>query len=124
MTLKNSKRKSWKFFVVIFLLGLFYFIWIRLSGPAIPCLFRSLTGWQCPGCGITTMILCLADLDFRGAYQANPFLFITGPFLITELFYYMYLYHCDRKLPGWNHIMVTVYAAALIIFGIGRNFFS
>lgn len=68
-------------------LGTAYYIWLRLTGLAIPCVFRMITGWKCPGCGITTLILCIAKFDFAGAFQANPFLFVTGPALLLEIGY-------------------------------------
>ena len=36
------------------------------------CLFRGLTGWPCPGCGITTSLLALARGDVQASWSANP----------------------------------------------------
>ena len=36
------------------------------------CVFRSLTGVPCPGCGVTHAILLALALDIRGSLLANP----------------------------------------------------
>lgn len=102
-------------------LGIGYFLWLKLTGLAIPCLFRKITGWLCPGCGITTLLLSLAAFDFTGAYQANPFLFLTGPLILAELGYYFFLQLRRKKLPAWNNTLLIIYCCALCLFGVMRN---
>lgn len=36
------------------------------------CIFRSLTGLPCPGCGVTHAILLALSFDIRGSLAANP----------------------------------------------------
>ena len=45
---------------------------IKLTGRGIPCIFRIITGLKCPGCGNTTAVLALLELDFMCALAANP----------------------------------------------------
>ena len=104
-------QKTTKTWVGILGAGTAYYIWLKAGGMAIPCIFRKITGWKCPGCGITTMIWNMAELDFVTAYQANPFLFLTWPLLLAEI---IYLIVCNEWLAG-------IYACALVIFGIVRN---
>lgn len=101
--------------------GAVYYVWVRFTGLAIPCMFRKVTGLLCPGCGITTLILCLGEGNMEGAYHANPFLFVTGPVLIVELIYVFILYGKGKQIPKWNNVLITVYAAALCLFGVWRN---
>lgn len=114
-------KKTTKKLVVIFGMGIAYYLWLRAGGIAIPCIFRSITGWKCPGCGITTMIWNILELDFISAYQANPFLFLTAPLLVAEIVYVIVLSYQKRRLPRWNEYLAGIYAIALVIFGIVRN---
>lgn len=46
---------------------------------SIPCLWKSLFSFNCPGCGLTTASVKLTGLDVVGAYQANPLIFAVVP---------------------------------------------
>lgn len=115
------KRNNGMLFVVLGL-GLLYAVWLLLSGPGIPCPFRKVTGWLCPGCGITTLILCLLKLDFTGAFAANPFLFVTGPFLAAGFLYIEWKKQKGKPQGKWIELLFFIYGIFLCIFGILRNF--
>lgn len=55
----------------------------------IPCIWKSIFGFQCPGCGLTTAFIDLLKLDFKGAYGSNRLIYIVAPavlyFIITDL---------------------------------------
>ncbi|MBR5316187.1 MAG: DUF2752 domain-containing protein [Firmicutes bacterium] len=106
---------------IVLLAGVLYYIWVRMTELKIPCLFRTVTGLMCPGCGITTMIMYMGQLRWLEAYEANPFLFITMPFLLLELGYVFYLDQKGKKHPKWNQILLVGYIVLLILFGIARN---
>ena len=57
-------------------IGILYYIFIRVTGLAIPCIFRKITGFLCPGCGITRAILAAVRLDLAKAFAYNQFIFI------------------------------------------------
>lgn len=45
----------------------------NLAGnPFPPCLFRTLTGFYCPGCGMTRALHALVHLDLVTALRMNP----------------------------------------------------
>lgn len=117
--MKTSKR----FLPILIVLGLggLYFIWLKLTGWAIPCMFYKISGYRCPGCGVTGLIYHVIHLEFLEAYRANPFLFVTGPLLLAEIFYSSYRSFKGKKLSKWNEIAVVVYAVALCVFGVVRN---
>ena len=46
----------------------------------IPCLWKSIFRFQCPGCGLTTAFISLLELDLRKAYESNRLIFIIVPF--------------------------------------------
>ena len=107
--------------LTLLFVGVLYYIWIINTGICIPCIFRLITGYKCPGCGVTTMIVSLSRLNFKGAFIANSFLFITGPFVIAEIIYSMIKNNRNEKMPRWNTVVLYIYIAFLLIFGILRN---
>ena len=59
----SHKTRLLKTGAVLLCAGLFYGYVLLPRGIVIPCLFYRITGWRCPGCGITN--LCLAMLHGR-----------------------------------------------------------
>ena len=114
-----------KLFVSLCRLGavlLGYYIFVRLTGLVIPCVFHEITGLKCPGCGITHMMMYIAELRFGDAFFSNPLMFVLFPFAGAGL--------CVKLLfmPEWLEIhskvyrcIETVLLAAVIIFGVVRN---
>ncbi len=63
----------------ILALGLVYCVWGRLTGLYLPCPVRALTGYLCPGCGITHMFLAILRGSWREAWEANRLLCVLLP---------------------------------------------
>jgi len=42
----------------------------------VPCPFKLLTGWPCPGCGLTHAFCDISHARFRMAWSDNPFGFV------------------------------------------------
>ncbi len=51
-------------------LGLLYAGFVK-QGIGIPCLFYSITGWRCPGCGISRSLSALLHFRFNQFIQYN-----------------------------------------------------
>ena len=111
-------RKIWG---IVLVAGMLYLIWLRLGGPGIPCPFYLATRLCCPGCGVTTMLVALSRLDFRGAFAANAFLLCTLPLLVFELVYEWRRCAARRAQPLWNKALLAAYGSGLLLFGILRN---
>lgn len=62
-----------------------YYVFIRLTGLHIPCVFREITGLKCPGCGLTAMCMNLAHFRFGEAFRASPLMFCLAPLLAITL---------------------------------------
>ena len=52
----------------------------------IPCLWKTLFHFECPGCGLTTAFMKILTLDISGAYDANPLIFIVLPLGIFYIY--------------------------------------
>src|SRR5258706_11438159 len=76
------------------------------------CVFHSLTGLQCPGCGTTRALHHLLHGDVAGAFHLNPMLFAVVPFGILASASRRFATH---PLTGWGAAVVTV------AWWIGRN---
>ncbi len=48
------------------------------TGLGLPCVFRSLTGWDCPLCGGTRAGAALLTGDLAAAWHANPLLLVVA----------------------------------------------
>lgn len=118
---KSQIQKEIRYLLIILGVGFGYYLWLNFTHLGIPCPFRTITGWLCPGCGITHMLIALIHLDFHTAYLENPFLLLTLPFLIVEILYQRYLQLTKQVNPQWNQVLLWLYVIALIIFGILRN---
>ena len=106
--IKISKKEIYAVLGLV-ALGLAYLLFVRCTNLAIPCFFRAVTGYKCPGCGITTMAVHLSKLELKEAARANYFLFVSIPVLALELF-------CKRIKVGhklfscmvWGHVILFV----------------
>jgi hypothetical protein len=52
----------------------------------IPCLWKTLFDFECPGCGLTTAFIKLITLDISGAYDANVLVFLVLPLGLFYLY--------------------------------------
>ena len=50
----------------------------------IPCIWKSIFGIHCPGCGLTTAFISLIELNFKNAFETNWLVFIIVP---TSIYY-------------------------------------
>lgn len=51
----------------------------------IPCIWKSIFGFHCPGCGLTTAFISVLELNFKNALETNWLIFIIMPFGIYYL---------------------------------------
>ena len=109
---------------VIFGIALAYLIFVLCTGLGIPCVFHAITKLECPGCGVTRMLISIVKLDFVSAFWYNPFLFVTGPFLIAYLIAceVKFIKQGNRNMGKWQIFMYVELALALL-YGILRNIF-
>jgi len=88
------------------------------------CIFRSLFGVTCPGCGMTRVAQALVWLDFEKAFSYHalwPLFLIYGVWMAVAL---SVDYVKNGKLPSfpkpmWLHFVILV---PIVIYGILRNF--
>lgn len=106
--------------LIIILILIIYLAISNLIKIYIPCPIKELTGFYCPGCGITRMFFSILCLDFYQAFRYNPLLFIA---IIPSIFLYIdYLNNKEKsiykKIPQkfWYFLIII-----LLIYGVLRN---
>ena len=114
--IKNSNKKVLTIGLLLFLLVI-YKVVNYFTGLGIPCLFYTITGWYCPGCGVTRMLFSMITLDFYQAFRYNPAVFVL---LVMAIIYNIikYLFKRDLKLPEYVYYILLV---IFIIYGVLRN---
>ena len=117
-------KKIIKYSIIAILL-IIYLILSHKYNIYIPCPIHFLTGYNCPGCGLTRMLFSILKLDFYQAFRYNPFLFIL---LFPSLIIYInYLYSKYKNKISWyskipNQVWYTL-LVLLIVYGILRNIY-
>lgn len=103
--------------------GLTYALICRWLGFGIPCPFYTVTGWQCPGCGVSRMCLSLLHGDIAAAYGANPALLLTLPLFLALAVdvSVRYIRTGVRRPQGWSAVLVWILVVILLAFGVVRN---
>src|SRR5258705_13398139 len=89
--------------------------------PACP--FRTLTGFSCPGCGSTRGLHRLLHGDVIGAFEFNPLVILSLPFLFYALVRYTSAARGGRPVK-WNQLDVKyiwVLLAVVLSFWVFRN---
>lgn len=109
-------------YALLLAVGVAYLIFCRTTGLSLPCPFHAMTGLDCPGCGITRLMLSLSEGDLAAAFHANEAIFILGPILCIFLLRddLHWILHGERKEPPRPFVffLLIVFAA----FTIWRNF--
>lgn len=103
--------------MLIIVLAYGYYFFNKYFGFSIPCIIHLLTGFYCPGCGITRMFFSILKLNFYQAFRYNPLLFII---LILYLIYKVICIITKKniKIPETVYYILVV---ILILYGIIRN---
>ncbi len=110
--------------VLLLLILIGYYFFNKYTGIYIPCIFRKITGFKCPGCGITHLVFALLKLDFHEAFISNPLVFIYLPFIIIYFTYLDYLYIYEKKdkvLKKIPNIIWIILIIITIIYAVIRN---
>ena len=110
-------------FAALLAAGLIYVWVIHTFGIGISCPFERLTGFLCPGCGVSGMMLAIFRWDLAAAFACNPVTFCLLPAFAALIGYltWRYIVHGDQVLPRWMNRAVIGLVAVYVIWGIVRN---
>lgn len=103
----------------ILLAGILYYVFISVTGKTIPCLFRSITGLKCPGCGITTLCRYLIKFRVVDAVKCNIGLTLLFPFICHVIARETYNFvNCKQSVKNYEAVAIII---MLLIWGVIRN---
>lgn len=120
---RNRIKTVMKSILILLGVGMLYALFVTVTGWKIPCVFHEVTGWYCPGCGMTRMCLALMHLDFSLAFRCNPLIFSLLPVFLVVAVYLMlrYIRLGTCQAGKWLNILLVVLVILLIGFGVARN---
>ena len=114
------------YFTILLLVGLIYYFYHPAHYQLFPkCIFKSVTGLSCPGCGAQRATHELLHLNFKSAFAYNALLVVSLPYALTGLL--LYQTNLKERFPktrqflfGKKALLVVLFL--VILFFIFRNF--
>lgn len=101
--------------------GLGYAWLVDRLGRGLSCPFYRLTGYLCPGCGVSRMCMALLRGDWAGARAANPALFFLLPVLAGLLVWRVVGYVKGHAASRGESRCWLALAVGMLGFGVIRN---
>lgn len=111
--LNDIKSAKWAIGIIIA-----YFVFFKTIFYSM-CPLVVLTGFPCPGCGLTRAGFAVLAMDFAGAWRIHPFIYPLMS-LIVLFFVNRYLL-MKKKMPVLN-IGLTVTLTAMVVFYMWRMY--
>jgi len=104
-------------------IGVYLYIDPTTSHPMPKCLFRMLTGYDCPSCGGQRALHALLNGEFYNAFILNPFLFLVAPYLLAILYstFSKSRVAIATKRIFCHHITVCIYLIIYVLWWVVRN---
>lgn len=107
----DIKNAKW---VIMFIIAYFAFFKLVLG---VVCPMVWITGYPCPACGLTRAAVLLLGLDFSGAWEVHPFIFIIAIYLVI---FCWNRYLCGKKAGKKLMLAAIVIIILMIIYYIWR----
>lgn len=102
---------------VILILAL-YFLFFRYVLHSI-CPVVLVTGYPCPGCGMTRAAFCVLRMDFESAWETHPFIF---PIILLAAVFCWNRYVRGREKQPALRAWAAAVGIAMILFYIWRMY--
>lgn len=101
--------------LMVVALSIFVYFKDPFNGPILPCAFNKLTGFYCPGCGMTRAVNSCFKFQFYQAFRFNALLFIVPVGLVS----YYVAYHKKKSKTATTILVMMIVVA--VGYGILRN---
>lgn len=109
--------------LVLLVLGATYLFIFQKIGIGIPCVFYELTGYKCPGCGMTHALSEIWNGNFYSAWEYNALCLTVLPIVCI---YYLYRSIKENRRRGkefyiWEYILLIILLVIVLLYGYIRN---
>ena len=121
---KDNEIKQIKIEVFVLLVFILYICIFMKWGVGIPCIFKSATGYDCPGCGMTHAMGELVKGEFTKAWSYNAISITVFPLICIYLLYRI----ISEKIFGrerfyiWELVFLVFVFIVVVLYGYFRNF--
>ncbi len=120
---KNKVRNLGIFVLFFVLIFVYYFFDPSKNGYFLKCPLKSVTGYECAGCGAQRAFHELLHLRLRDAFRLNPLFVITFP--IATLIWII-LQFCKGKTSSLQHfisskLFLFLVLAVILLYSLTRN---
>lgn len=107
----------------LFFAGLVYLFVFRWLGHGIPCIVLLLTGYQCPGCGMTRALAAVFNGDLAAAMSYNALSLTVFPLVCLYLVYRRVreVLCGESGFSAWEYVFLIAAFAITVTYGIARN---
>lgn len=109
--------------LILIILGFIYLFVFQKFGVGIPCVFYKLTGYRCPGCGMTHALSEVWNGNYLYAWEYNILSITVLPIVCIYL-----LYRSIREQLGkgngfyiWEYILLASIFIVVLLYGFIRN---
>ncbi len=117
-----------KDYIILIIIIIIMAILVLDNCIAIPCIFHSITGFYCPGCGITRAIKAALKGDFYSSFRNNILLYTIIPLIFIIQFFNSGFMKKYKKIDEFNkkhkkiyNCIIIVLVVVAIIYGVLRN---
>lgn len=104
---KDIKEYKWLGIVLIT-----YYLLVEYTFSAF-CPLVIITGFPCPGCGITRALLCVFTGQFARAWSINPLIYAV---LFTALYAGVQRYLLGRRVKGFYQLLCIVAVLMIVVY--------
>lgn len=120
---KSVERNIVVGLLVALVVALYLFVDPAITWWMPKCLFHTITGYECPGCGNQRVLHSLLEGNLHNALRYNPFTFVVMPYII--LVGYTTFCHTPRaeKWRKWTHnrYIILLFVVLTVAWWILRN---
>ena len=109
------------FFILTIAFVLIFYHFYNIYNIGIPCIFKTITGYDCPGCGLTRANGEVIKFNFKKALEYNSSVFIVLPLLIYYFSNSIYAWLFDKKKKELPKLIIVLMIIYLILHTIIRN---